>query len=414
MSRESCIAHPPKQLLAIVRQDYYKLTGRDACAAALLNIFEYWANAAIAADPTVERPWVGDRPIREFEQMLLGIATDKQIRQRLRRLEERGFIQTSAPARRGAAKAYRVLLPELQQALTNQLLTQMTDAEKPLGSDNRHPFGHLTQDASTLRSNDRPPLGQMPDDPLVKQPTPLRSNDRALKKISLEFKPEKKIEAVSVFDSKLALPEQKPPVTGALSQIGSVTYTQPPETIAFTDLWAQNPGMAKQQVRFLAPGHKRPEMVANGLGHWWLGPGLNDFDEHLIQACQNRKRKFQQADTASDAKTYINNMIRNSDWANLSLRCEEALLLRERATVLPVIRANAEPSTNEEPSSSGRSPFERSATERRTSALGLARFKVTQGQREQALAIAQQFALTPAEVGLAEVKPSPELMLNAA
>jgi hypothetical protein len=58
MSRESCIAHRPKQALAIVRQDYYELTGRDACAAALLNIFEYWANAALAAEPTVERPWI--------------------------------------------------------------------------------------------------------------------------------------------------------------------------------------------------------------------------------------------------------------------------------------------------------------------------------------------------------------------
>ena len=126
MSRESCIAHPPKQLLAIIRQDYYELTGRDACAAALLNIFEYWANAAIANDPSIERPWVGDRPIREFEQMLLGIATDKQIRQRLQRLEGMGFIQTRVPARRGAAKAYRVLLPEIQQALSNQPLAQMS------------------------------------------------------------------------------------------------------------------------------------------------------------------------------------------------------------------------------------------------------------------------------------------------
>ena len=182
MSRESCLAHPPKQLLAIVRQDYYELTGRDACAAALLNIFEYWANAAIANDPSIERPWVGDRPIREFEQMLLGIATDKQIRQRFRRLEERGFIETSAPARRGAAKAYRVLVPELQQALSDQLLTQMTDAEKPLGSNNRQPCGQMTDADDTPRSFDRPSFGQMTDDPAVKQPMTLRSNDRALKK----------------------------------------------------------------------------------------------------------------------------------------------------------------------------------------------------------------------------------------
>ena len=203
MSRESCIAHPPKQLLAIVRQDYYELTGRDACAAALLNIFEYWANAAIANDPTVEQPWVGDRPIREFEQMLLGIATDKQIRQRLRRLEERGFIQTSTPARRGAAKAYRVLLPELQQALSSQ----MTDADKPLGSDNRHPCGQITDKASSARSFDPPSFGQTTDSPAVKQPATLRSNDRALKKISLNLnqKKIKKKEFLLLLQSKLCL-----------------------------------------------------------------------------------------------------------------------------------------------------------------------------------------------------------------
>jgi hypothetical protein len=155
MSRESCIAHRPKQALAIVRQDYYELTGRDACAAALLNIFEYWANAALANDPTVEQPWVGERPIREFEQLLLGIATDKQIRKRLMQLEELGWIETRAPAKRGAAKAYRVLLPELQQAL----VAQMTREKKLLGSNNRQPFGQMTDEAHTARSNDPLPLG---------------------------------------------------------------------------------------------------------------------------------------------------------------------------------------------------------------------------------------------------------------
>ena len=122
MTRESCIAHPPKQAISIVRQDYYELTGRDACAAALLNIFEYWANAALAADASVERPWVGARPIREFERLLLGIATDKQIRKRLAMLEASGFIHTRPPAKRGAAKEYQVRVTEIQQAISQQVL----------------------------------------------------------------------------------------------------------------------------------------------------------------------------------------------------------------------------------------------------------------------------------------------------
>ena len=172
MTRESCIAHPPQQLLAIIRQDYYLLTGRDTCAAALLNIFEYWANAAIAHDPTLERPWLGERPIREFEQMLLGIATDKQIRKRLLWLEELGFIETRAPAKRGAAKAYPTPTPELQLALSSQA----AEAEQTLGSNNRTSFGQMTDadntlrsfDPTGLRSNNRHSFGQTTDAPSVK------------------------------------------------------------------------------------------------------------------------------------------------------------------------------------------------------------------------------------------------------
>jgi hypothetical protein len=389
MTRESCIAHAPKQPLAIVRQDYYELTSRDACAAALLNIFEYWANAALATDPTVERPWVGERPIREFEQMLLGIATDKQIRKRLAMLEDRGFIRTRQPAKRGAAKAYQVMVPELQQALS----AQMADAEKSLGSNNQPPFGQMTDEKATLRSNDQQQVGRMTDIPSVKQPLVRRSNDRALKKLSPEFKEEGSQETIfALSDSTVSA---RATTVSSSVQIGSVTYAQAPETIDLAELWAANPGMAKQQIRLLAPGHKRPEMVAHGVGHWWLGPGLNDFDEPLIQACQERKRKFQQAHNIGDVKTYINNMLRNGDWANFALRCDEAKVICERVTELTVARAV-------EPSIAGRSPFERSPAERRDSALGLARYKVSQGLIEQAMAIARQFDLTRAELGLAD------------
>jgi len=54
------------------------------------------------------------------------------------------------------------------------------------------------------------------------------------------------------------------------------------------------------------------------------------------------------------------------------------------------------------PPVSGRSPFERSFAERRESALGLARFKLSQGLTEQARALAQQFGLAAAEVGLTD------------
>ena len=52
----------------------------------------------------------------------------------------------------------------------------------------------MTDADDTRRSFDPTAAGQITDTPSVKQPMPLRSNDRALKKISLEFNPEEKLE----------------------------------------------------------------------------------------------------------------------------------------------------------------------------------------------------------------------------
>ena len=390
MTRASCIMHPPKQVMAIVRQDYYELVGNDACAAALLNIFEYWANAALAADPTIERPWVGARPIREFELLLLGIATDKQIRKRLVLLEAQGFIQTKAPAKRGAAKEYQVLVPEIQQAL----LGQMNNQEAAHRSNDLCSVGQITDEAISRRSNDPPAFGQMTPVASVKQPPKLRSNDRALKKIK-EFKEKDQRKLDCVFETNSFEPRSKLGTTieQPVIRVGVVTYQQPPESIDFSELWESNPRLAKRQLRVIAPGHRRLELVAHGFGEWWVGPGLNDFDEHLIQACRHRKRRFQQPDSDADAKTFINNMIRNGDWANFALRCEEAKVLRERAVAPTAARFVA-------PGIASQSPFERSSAERRASALGLVRFKVSQNLVDQALAISQQFGFSNAEIGL--------------
>ncbi|MEO0704400.1 MAG: hypothetical protein AAF050_01915 [Cyanobacteria bacterium J06649_5] len=389
MSRESCITHRPKQAIAIVRQDYYELMDRDACAAALLNIFEYWANAALAIDVTTERPWIGHRPIREFEQMLLGIATDKQIRKRLVLLEKRGFIKTKAPTKRGAATAYQVLIPEIQQALVGHL----TNQEIALRSFDRYSFGHLTEDNDSLRSNDRPTLGQMTHAPSVKRPTTLRSNDRALKNKTKEFKKESLKEAPFVLDdsSQEALEH---PGTQLATEVGVVRYTQLPETIDLAELWATNPGMAKTHLRFIAPGHKRFGMVAHGFGQWWIGPGLNDFDESLIKACQKRKRKLQQPDSVGDAKTFINNMLKAGDWGNFSLRCEEAKVLSDRAAAAESAAQNSEITAD-----SGNT-LKRSETEQRAAAIGLAKFKISQGDIARAKEIADLRSIRYTEIGL--------------
>ena len=332
--------------------------------------------------------------MREFESLLLGIATDKQIRKRLLLLETRGFIQTRAPGKRGEAKAYRVMVPNIQQAIAGQ----MTEGAVPIRSNSLSSLGQITEGGSEHRSDNRTAAGQTTEAPLVKQPILRRSFNPALKKFSKESRKEDlKEESLSLsskksgsIDSRLKPLEEHEPI-----QVGCVRYTQSPESIDLSELWLDSPEKARRELRAIALGHKRLEMVAHSCGQWWVGPGLNDFDEHLIQACRNRKRKFQQPDSVSDAKTFINNMIRSGDWANFALRCDDASELKKRR-----LAAVAKPQ-REKTVVKNMNPFESTSAERRASALGLARFKVSKGNVEQALAISKQFGFLPAEVGLA-------------
>ena len=142
----------------------------------------------------------------------------------------------------------------------------------------------------------------------------------------------------------------------------------------YAELWERNPGMAKDQIRFLAPGHKRPEMVAHGFGRWWVGPKLNDFDEFLIKACQKRKQKLEQPDGIGDAKTFVNNLLKAGDWGNFELRCEEAAELRDRALAVQV--ATAEASRQPPASTPAINALERTETEQRQAVIGLLRYKI--------------------------------------
>ncbi|MEO0644674.1 MAG: helix-turn-helix domain-containing protein [Cyanobacteria bacterium J06650_10] len=179
-------------------------------------------------------------------------------------------------------------------------------------------------------------------------------------------------------------------------QFGVVIYRRSPDDIDFADLWATNPGMAKMELRAIAPGHRRLEMVAHGFGQWWVGPGLNDFDESLIKACQKRKRKFQQPDSVGDAKTFINNMLKSADWANFSLRCDEA---RSFQTRMPRSDCQVEKDSAADSFSGSR---KLSQADRLTSSIGLARFKVSQGDYARAREIAALFNLSYETIGLQE------------
>ena len=48
MTKSSCITHPASMPIVVVREDYVTLCDGNHCAAAVLNIFEYWTNIKLA------------------------------------------------------------------------------------------------------------------------------------------------------------------------------------------------------------------------------------------------------------------------------------------------------------------------------------------------------------------------------
>ena len=261
--------------------------------------------------------------------------------------------------------------------------------------------GQMTEDGADRTPNDQRSIGRITRGAAVKQPNVLRSNDQALKKDLKDFKEEKERKGICSSFELSQLDDDAEQMSDRRAaakpvQVGGVRYVQPPEAIDLASLWEESPQLAKRKLRRLAPGHRRLEMVAHGFGHWWVGPKLNGFDPQLVQACQQRKRKFQQSDSEADAKTYINNMIRSGDWANLALRCEEAKALKRRATEVKQTEARA---------TQPQQPFVWPEQERKASALGLMRFKLKRGDVEGARAIAQQFGLKPTDNGQIADKP---------
>ena len=128
------------------------------------------------------------------------------------------------------------------------------------------------------------------------------------------------------------------------------------------------------------------------------GPGLNDFNGFLIKACQKRKRKLQQPDSIGDAKTFINNMLKSGDWANFSLRCDEAKKLCAYAEIIENGSQTATATLSSANSSAN--TLSRSKAEQREVSVGLAKFKLSQGNTTRAKEIADLYSIPYSEIGI--------------
>lgn len=164
MTREKCISHKARQSIAIVRQDYYELMGRDCVAAAIMNLLEHWADQAIEQGESGDSIYLGRKSIREFQDSLFGISTDKQIRTRLKLIRDLEFADIVFDTR-GLPAAYTFHVNKVQEAINSVKIGQKTSVKKPRSND----LTNLGRSTEPPRSNDRTTSVDQPPEP--------RSND---------------------------------------------------------------------------------------------------------------------------------------------------------------------------------------------------------------------------------------------
>ena len=87
-------------------------------------------------------------------------------------------------------------------------------------------------------------------------------------------------------------------------------------------------------------------------------------------------------------------MLRNGDWGNFSLRCDEAKALHDHAAIV-----KTETQIDVTVFSSA-SVLERSKAEQREASVGLAKFKLSQGDIVRAKEIAELCSIPYIEIGL--------------
>lgn len=108
MMKTSCVAHPPKEPLIIIRQWQVEFCEGDKCAAALMSFLEYWHNIKLAQSDKSKQSndtaqthgddRVQDESLVQFHTStqlsdgIMGLYSETKIRKGLRFLEQKGVI----------------------------------------------------------------------------------------------------------------------------------------------------------------------------------------------------------------------------------------------------------------------------------------------------------------------------------
>jgi hypothetical protein len=143
MSRADVIPHAPKQTLVMIRADYVALCAGNHCAAALLNVLEYWTGVKLGGkdqaqahnrilteggkDPTQnEELWIY-KSNAEFVQELLELFKETKVRKALEYLEGRGFVSTRHNPNYGWDRTLQYLL-NVENVIDALHTVKITDA----------------------------------------------------------------------------------------------------------------------------------------------------------------------------------------------------------------------------------------------------------------------------------------------
>jgi hypothetical protein len=109
MPKTHCIVHPARAQLIIIREDYLAICDKNHCAAAILNVFEYWTDVKLdnreQAETENEIAKAGNvttvdtslwiyKSIPELQKELMGLFGEKKIGAALDMLQSKGFIDS--------------------------------------------------------------------------------------------------------------------------------------------------------------------------------------------------------------------------------------------------------------------------------------------------------------------------------
>ena len=119
----SCIVRSAQDPFLMLRSSYVELLDGDHCAAALLSVLEYWANADLSSAEEIR---ARRATIRSFAEALMGLYKDRSIRDALARLEGAKFVRVSGKVRAPKGRFYAI-----DPTAVNKALGSVTSAETP-------------------------------------------------------------------------------------------------------------------------------------------------------------------------------------------------------------------------------------------------------------------------------------------